>query len=793
MNKETRHCLHCGTPVPNTQITAENTQVQFCCNGCKTVYAIIHKHQLGTYYQLKKEADFFATAEPVTDKSNAYFFLDSDNFIKSISRENGELFIRFYLEGIHCSACIWLLEQLPKLNTNIIQSRLFMATSIIEITFKADTKPSDIAGLLASLGYEPHVIDQDDDRIKYQRKEHQKSLFRIGVAGVSAGNIMLLAIPLYVGQVDSGLYHTFRYTMLGLSMPAVFFSALPFYQSAKASLQAKQINIDLPVSIAIILGFVMSLTNLISGNEHLYFDCISIFIFLLLSVRHGLKVIHEKTAILSRLKSFLLPQAIQKETTPNHYELCPINSVEKDDRVRINTEEIIAVDGELLSETATINSAVLTGEYLPQHVKKGEIIYAGCKNTGHAIELKVEAVGKESRMGKLLEKLEEGNKPQLSDLADQIAKYFLSIVLLLSIGALVFQSSKGNFYLGFQQALALIMVACPCALALTTPLAYALSVKLALENGIFIKAAQSLEKLQKAKLFFFDKTGTLTTGQLKVGAVYVADQQTPKNWPSLVFELEKNVHHPVSYALRHFLENNYPIEEAELSEKQVTLGKGVSGIYNGELYQMQACPSNKACNSLKLTVGLFKNTHLLVSFELSDSLRSHTLATLTEIHKSGYPIKVISGDHQANVDYLQKQLPFLQGYAKQSPEDKEAHCKKEPYCVMVGDGINDALAMKSAFLSIATQGSLEASIKHCDIYISKEGIRYIVPLIQLATRCRQIIVVGLIVSLLYNFTGIILVLMGIISPLLAALLMPVSSITVLLITVMGIQEKNLKK
>lgn len=748
-------CIHCETP---TQTTKE-TDLVFCCAGCLTVYHILNESHMTHYYELKKTAPLFSKAKPITPISDPFDYLDTPDALQKLCTDETRRTMAFFVEGIHCVACIWLIENLGRLIEDVSHIQLNLGNSQLTITRTETGSFGKIASLLNQIGYYPHPL-KSEETAEISHKEFRKSLVQIGIAGACAANIMMFSVVLYSGA--SGDYEAlFQWACGIVILPSIFYAARPFYKGAWTALKAKQITIDVPVILAIILGTSLSFLNLIIKNPHIYFDSLSVFIFLLLSTRLFFKTTYNK---LDPQKNFI-PLYAKKIGQGN----CLTESLKPNDIIEVSENSIVPVDGILISPIGYIDAHIITGESDPLTLKSGSDVFAGMKNCGDRIEIQVTQIGADTRIGKIISQLKTDKKPKIVLRADRIAKKFL--VFILGLGSIVL------IWKGLDQFLALIILACPCALSLATPLLFSLSIRKGAEEGICIKNPDVLEKILEVDTCLFDKTGTLTEGQYSV--LSWEPDPTPEV-SNIVYQLEKPSRHPIAKALiRHLSDTT----EITLENRIETIGKGISATYQNNHYELKGIPhENTTHNAQILThIALYKNTTLISEIELGDKIIPSAKKTIESLHKMNIHTHIISGDQKHTVEAVQKILNIQNATAKVSPEDKEAIVKKYPRAMMIGDGANDAAALNHAFVSVAVQGSIEISLKAADIYLSVPGIDKILRIFEIGKKTNQTAKLTLYLSLLYNGIGIVCVLCNIISPLLAAVLMPLSSISVFLV------------
>lgn len=769
-------CSHCGLPVP-IQLQLKSTEdTQFCCDGCKTVYGILHDIHLDKYYDLKQDATSVRTQQPAIFHSKSFAYLDSPEGLERFAFGDTKRHMRFFIEGVHCVACLWLIEKLDTIVPNVVDIRLNLGQAECVVELNEGGRFEDVANQIQQFGYVPHPLQANETSHTIQKKAYKKQLYRLGVAAVGAGNIMLLSVSLYSGA--SGNFATvFEWLCAALCLPIVFYSGYPFFSSAWGALRSRLLNIDIPVSLALLLGYSFSIRSLLIGSSSHYFDSLAMFVFLLLSTRIGLLSYHQRQEKQHQFLELFLPPTAKRQQD-NTVETVALNSIRVGDILIIEDGDIVPLDGVLESEKGLFNCHILTGESQLATLLKGSPVYAGYKYHGSPITLRTVTEQGQTRLNNIINKLDSLEKPSIVSLADAVSKWFLIVTLGLSVLAF--------FLLGFESLLALIIIACPCALALATPLAYTVAMNKAVQKGIFIKSPFVLEQLPLTQYILFDKTGTLTTGELSV----VSSSITSDDHLAIAAQLESVSMHPIARAIVRFTSSQKNSPPLTVSEIKEIPGKGVIGTYNGDIYELkQIQESEQKTNQIRTKVGLYQNTILLGHFELEDTLRPNVQETLTHL-KEQATLQLISGDAEAPVSNVAAQTHIDTYFFSKSPEEKQTYISSLTNTVMVGDGINDTLAFKAANVSIAVQGSLEASLQLSDIYLSTHSLNSLVDLFTLSKQTRRTIVLTITISLFYNILGIVSVWLGWVGPLFAAVLMPTSSATVLALTIVGIRGKT---
>ena len=780
------NCTHCGTTITDgDKAVFSNNGDAFCCWGCETVYKIL------------KKGNFSLINRPSASLPE-YDFLDTDSFLQdySVSVDNKKS-MRFFIEGIQCTACLWIIDQIPDWIPQVENANLNMSQNTLLVTLKEPGYFGKVASVLSALGYKAYPVKSLDEAKHFQKKENHQQLKRLGVAAACSGNIMLFSFSIYSG-LKGQMAGMFGYLNLAFFLPILFYCAQPFYTNLWRSLKAGRPSIDLPIVAAVIIGFVLSLINLIQGNEDFYFDSLSILILLLLASRYFLSRTQQTFINSSYMQTFIESQVCQRwNSESNEYDKIPARHLNADDKVLIKEGERVPADGTVLNEWVNINPSILTGESLPQKLFKDSDIYAGTQVVAGYAEILVKQTTGNSRIGQILKKVEEQiyNKTPLISLTDKAAQYF-SIFILVA-GALFF-----SFYINVdpteavKRTLALIILACPCALAFATPLTQSLSLRKAAKKGYLIKNAESLEKLNYVKNIFFDKTGTLTQGQFEFltwkspraeeSGNFSPDQETL----DAIYSIEVYSQHPIARTLVKYLEGKGVKKLAVHSLTEIP-GSGISGTIDDDNYKIVSeLPDENIRDDsdiISSLISIYKNGNLITSACLGDRLHSDAKQTIAKLDSIGIKMHILSGDKSIPVSSVAKKLRIAneQFSSNLMPEKKSEIINNFPDSLMVGDGANDSLAMSSDNVSIAVQGSVESCLVAADIYVTREGVSPVRDLILLSQNTFGVIKRNLVFSFVYNFAGGLAALLGYISPLTAAILMPVSSLVVLSSSAMG--------
>ncbi len=811
--RESRHlsvapmaCAHCGLAVPATLIR-EGEKEQFCCSGCRQVYTLVREWGFDQYYRLVDQQQGALEPARVTGRS----FEDFDDALlqaeatEPLGAERCRT--RLYLEGVHCAACVWLVERLPAALPGVDEIRLNLGSSVAEVTWAhGKTKLSSIARALDRLGYTPHVHRASRAQ-EARRSEDRTSLARLGVAAACAMNLMFLHGALYAGEY-SGMASTyeafFRWLSFAVSVPVLLFSARPFFQTALAGLRARIVHIDLPVAIALLVAFAASTWNTVRGSGPLWFDSLAMLVAALLGARQVQRA--AQRAALERADSlrgvaFLEFARRLEGDGPGALAVeVPLTSLAPGDRVEVRSGELVPVDGVVLVGRSTLDNAVLTGEAVPLPVREGDLVNAGATNLGARLVVRVDAAGEKTRVGALLAIVQEAltRKPALLRTTDLLARRFVQALLALALLTGAAWLHRGP-EVALERVVALLVVACPCALGLSVPLAVSVALLRAARSGIFIKNPDALERLRQVDTVLLDKTGTLTEGRATVSRWHGEDAAL-----QLARSLEAESSHAVARAFRaSYGRSVRVVREAE--DVLEVPGQGISGRLDGRDVRVGNRIHVETAGA-SVTSALAEVAEAFVADGLSpvfvavdgrttgvagvgDPLRPDTRRTITALLARGIRVRIVSGDHPSVVARVASDLGIPQadalgGLTPEAKRDLVAGLTGVPgrtgTVVMVGDGVNDAAALALADVGIAVHGGMGATIVAADIVLTREGVTPLLDILDGARRLRGVIRRNLGFSLFYNVAASTLALLGFVGPLLAAILMPISSLSVVL-------------
>lgn len=791
-------CDHCGLPVPAGLVEA-GAERQFCCRGCRTAYEVIHGCGLERYYRLR-EADG-AEAAPAKGTGARYGQFDDPTFDALYCREvdGGLKQAELLLEGVHCAACVWLVERLPKVVPGVVESRLDLRRALVRVTWDpARVKLSAIGRTLDSLGYAPHPA-RDASARSVRRIEDRRHLVRLAVAGACAGNVMLLALALYAGVFDAiepQYVALFRWTSMLISLVSLAWPGSVFFRGAIAALRTRTVHLDIPIALGLAAGGLWSVVSTIRGEGEIYFDSLSVLVFALLVGRFIQHRQQRWSADALELLFSLTPSSARLVDEAGTVREVPIEAVGRGDTVEVLAGESVPVDGVVVRGRSTIDQSLLTGESRPVSVREGDSVSAGAVNLSERLHVRVEATGEDTRVGRLMRIVERcaAERAPIVRMADRIAGWFLAGMIALAAVTLgVWLAIEPTAALG--HAAALLIVTCPCALGLATPLAVTVALGRAAQRGILIKGGDPLEQLSRPGTIFLDKTGTITQGRTALVRWHGDDDAR-----LLAASLESASSHPIARAIvAAVADARLPAPESAAE----TTGRGITGRVGGREVAVGSPAFIRGLGAEApawlddvereiLRDGL---TPVLVAVDgrivaaaaLGDPIRPDAAASIAELRRLGWRVGILSGDHPEVAQAVARAVGVDPEEARGglTPEDKLAAVRDagarggDGPVVMVGDGVNDAAALAAATVGIAVQGGAEASLSAADVYLNRPGLAPILELLTGSRRTLGVIRRNLAASLVYNGVAATLAVTGVITPLIAAVLMPASSLTVL--------------
>jgi len=781
----TSQCFHCGNAlIQQEEIVFDNKS--FCCNGCKTVYEIFSQNDLSCYY------DFQATpgATP-QDIQGKYDFLTHENIIEKLLefQERNTHIVSLYIPHIHCSSCIWILENLQKLQPGIVSSQVNFPEKKVRIHFNPEqTTLLQIVELLCSIGYEPYISLESYDKGK--KKVDRSLIYKIGIAFFSFGNIMLLSFPEYfeVNEFWIDQYRDFfRWLIFALSLPAFLYSASGYYVAAWKSLKQGLLNIEIPIALGIVVMFIRSTVDIVFHYGQGFFDSMCGLIFFMLLGKLFQQKTYDFLSFERDYKSYF-PIAITKILPNGKEEAVQVYDIQKGDRLLIRNQELIPVDGILISDTAAIDYSFVTGEAMPIAKKSGDKLFAGGKLMGNVIEMEVLLTVSQSYLTQLWSNdvFQKLVTQKHKSITDTVSRYFTPALLLLAIGSFIYWVFI-DVTTAFNVFTAILIVACPCALALTAPFTLGNVLRIMGNQKLYLKNAIVVEQLAKVDTIVFDKTGTITTNKKatiqKHGAFEVQDITLLKN-------ALRGSNHPLSRRLYDFLPE--VLKMPVTSFEEIT-GKGIRATVGGK----QICLGSASFVGLSATHDMY-NTAVYISIDgqykgnfTFDNQYREGLEALFQKLSMRYALYILSGDNEGEKETLTRLLPAnTQLVFNQKPEQKldfiEHLQQQGKNVLMVGDGLNDAGALAQSHVGIAISENVNVFSPACDGILDATQFEQIAFFLRYAKNAMRIIYMSFGLSLLYNVVGLSYAVTGHLLPIVAAIIMPLSTITIVsFVTVMS--------
>lgn len=785
-------CYHCGVECGNDRVNFE--EKAFCCNGCKTVYEILSGNGLSGYYDLESNPGI--SPEVRADKYN---FLDNPDLQqKLLDFDDGQLcIVNLYIPQMHCSSCIWVLENLHKIDKRVRSAQVNFPKKTVRITFQNDLGLKSLVLLLATIGYEPHISLEDHGEKK--NKTDRSLIYKLGVAGFAFGNVMLLSFPEYfeINEFWLDQYKPFfRAIMFSMALPVVFYAASSYFNSAWKGLRAGILNIDIPIALGIAVLFLRSSWEIFTHTGQGFFDSLTGLVFFLLLGRYFQQRTYDYLSFERDYKSYF-PIGVTRIDARGKEEPVDIYKVMEGDRLLIRNEELIPADAILMRGDARIDYSFVTGESDPVRKVSGEQLYAGGKQMGSAIEVEVVKEVSQSYLTQLWsnEVFQTDKNTRFRDLTDTISKYFTIVILLIALVSGVFwyftDASKAIPVIS-----AILIVACPCALALSAPFTLGNMLRIFGRKQFYLKDAQVIERMAAVGTVVFDKTGTITAGNTNEIS-YEGEVLEPEEG-SLLRSTLRNSNHPLSRQLYEMLAS---FDILPLDGFREYSGKGVEGVYGAHSVKAGSpdfVGLGNTSPSLKTAVHIGVNSKYKGAYTFYNKYRSG-MAQLFRNLKGYYDLALLSGDNDSERANLEKLLPSgTQMFFNQKPGDKleyiSFHQKEGEKIMMVGDGLNDAGALQQSDVGVAIAENVNVFSPACDAILDAGKLRHLHAYLAASRSAVTIIKVSFILSFLYNAVGLYFAVTGALSPVVAAILMPLSSLSVVAFTTLAtsIVGKRLK-
>jgi len=777
-------CFHCGDEILGKAIKAE--EHSFCCNGCKSVYLLLKENDLDSFYSLENQAG----KKPGGKSGDQYRFLDVETFrARFVEFEDEDIVkVTLFLPQIHCSSCVFLLENLAKINDNIKHVQVNFPRREASIVFSKQFPLSELAALLESIGYTPNFGD---------RKEQEKILdkiffYKIGIAGFAFGSIMLWSFPEYLG-IDEH-YASFRtftaYLSLAISIPVLFFSARDYFISAFKAIKHKKLNLDVPITLGIIALYAESSYSILNEQGPGYMDSFAGFIFFLL-IGKWFQNLSYRTLSFDHDNSMYLPIAVCK-IQDGKEEYIEVEKLKPGNSFVVRNEEIIPCDSIIQSDEARIDYSFVTGEAIPVKKKKNDFVYAGGKILGLPVNLSVQKESNRSHLTQLWNDVMQKNDSQkVISTQDKLSVYFLAAVLIITaISAGVW------FFVDASQIVkvivSILIVACPCALALSSPFTLGNTLQFLGKNGFYLKNTAVIEKINEITDIVFDKTGTLTSNKMDI---HYEGKELCQSQKEFLVSMTQPSTHPLSKALFSWLQAEAIVHSISVSSWEEIKGAGIQAENGSQKYRLgnkNFCGESSE-NSSETEVWFAIENEIQGRFIFQQEFRSDLKNLIESLNP--YPLHVLSGDNDKDLNRLKHFLPdSTQIHFNQTPADKYNYISKltdsGKKVMMLGDGLNDSGALGAAHVGVSVSENLSQFTPRSEVILEANKLIKLNQFFSASQRAKLILKICLAFSITYNSIGLSFAINGSLTPFVAAVLMPLSSITIVFLSTSLVRVLN---
>lgn len=798
-------CAHCGLPAPAPKHAGDPS---FCCRGCQGAYELIRGWGLEEFYELRD-----VPGEEIGDPNKNFEDFDDPRLLGRsaplvVDAGSGPPLLKSTLaiSGLHCAACLWLIERAPERIDGWHSSLVSMRARTVQVVFDPSRiRLSEIARCLHRVGYEVSPLE-DQPESSQQTDAERSMLIDIAFAGFCAANAMWIAVALYAGQFTGmAASHTqlLRWAGVALGAAAVVFPGRVFFRSALASLATRTPHMDLPVALGLAAGLIASVAALFNPQREVYFDSIAALVFFLLTGR-WLQMRQQRRAgeAVSELIR-ISPTIATRVDASGVRSRVSVDDLVAGETILVQPSESVPVDGIVTQGESMVDRSLLTGESCPVPVAVGSAVEAGTDNIQANLWVRVTALGSDTKLAAIQQAVAEASESRtpIVQLANRIGAWFVVVVIILALATAAIWWRRDPSQ-ATNHVVALLIVACPCALALATPLAIAVSIGRLAKREVLVRSGDCLERLSRSGTVFFDKTGTLTEGRMRVSRWF-----GPPHVLREIARIEQSVNHPIARAVVEYDRVTSDVSQQTAGDVAVTvqqdLGRGVSGEVEGRSYRIGS-PRLLEEESIAIDDALRQHLNGVIAsgstpvvvvqdgtcravMGVEDPVREDAKTVIETLRSDGWTVVILSGDHQGAVQQVAAALGIDPDQARGGllPEDKWTAVRSatgDGPVLMVGDGVNDAAALAAADVGIAVRGGARASLSAAPVVIGHGRLRGVVDLIAGGRQARKTIRRNFAISIGYNLVAVGLAMCGWITPLIAAALMPASSLTVLGLT-----------
>ena len=802
-NTPSGNCFHCGLPVgagADYHARLDGMERQFCCFGCQSVCSAIHEAGLQGYYQRTPEG---ALLGPPPEPPRDIEIYDMDEVQQEFTTCSGDTRdIHLLVEGIHCAACVWLIERGLQRMPGVLSANVNLAAKRLHLRW--DNQHATLSGLiraLASIGYSavPYDPDSAEGAIK---KANRAMLYRLFFSGFAMMNMLWISVALYSGANQGEFRGFFHWIGFALATPTLLYAGYPFYRGAFGGLRGGRMTMDLPITIGLGVTYAYSLYITLTDNMagEVYFDTVTNLIFVILIGRY-LEGMFRHQAVSATNRLMELQPRVATVMRDGQEQMTPIRGVKPGDQVLIKPGSKVPVDGVVLEGHSAVDEAMLSGESAPVSKSAGAQVFAGTMNTSGALLVEVRALLQDTTLSKIIRLVEEAqsSKAPIQRLADTIVPWFV-LVTLACASVTFFIWNVQDFEIALMAATSVLIITCPCALGMATPMSIAVASGLGAKHGILIKNGLVLETLAKVTHFVFDKTGTLTEGKMSIAQIHVAAGMEAADILRSAAAVERYSEHSAAKAIIAEAEKAQPdYRSIAVTGFQATAGLGVEANVAGQAMllgsaewltqrgiamdaRLQSQAHELESQAMSCVHAAQNGIHVAI-FALADRLRGDAQQLVDELRSAGIAMTLLSGDRKPVAEAIAKQLGGMDVIAEVLPQDKDKVIQRLQQCgavvAMVGDGINDAPALIRADVGIALGSGTDVSVESADIVLMHNELDKVRLATLLSRRTLRTIKQNIGLSFLYNIIMIPLAMMARVSPLVAAITMPISSLVVI--------------